>query len=63
MVSEAVIRETVEQLLKDDSSYCDCRRSPFDKHTVNPPCQTRNEMTKTVRKVVELTTPHILGKV
>jgi hypothetical protein len=30
-----------EVLLADDSGPCECRRSPFDKHNVNPPCSTR----------------------
>lgn len=45
-MSRAQVIAASEVLLADDSGPCECRRSPFDKHNVNPPCSTRRHAEK-----------------
>ena len=52
MFSEEAIERATEVLLEGYQGWCHCRRSPFDKHDVNPPCATRVDATARVRAVV-----------
>jgi hypothetical protein len=54
-----VVEDIVAALLKDDRSYCECRRSPFDGHDVNPPCETRIRVTKQVELTLEMAFPRV----
>lgn len=59
MISEEVVKVTVDTILKGDSSYCECRRSPFDGHTYNPPCETLVKVTEQVRLTLEIAAAHL----
>jgi hypothetical protein len=59
MTSKEIVEEAVAAILKDDRSYCDCRRSPFDGHDVNPPCETRIRVTEQVRLTLEIAEPYM----
>lgn len=48
MIPKLLVEEAVTAILKADQSYCECRRSPFDGHTYNPPCETRVRVTEQV---------------
>jgi hypothetical protein len=50
--SEEAIERAVEVLLERWPGWCECRRSPFDKHNVNPPCNTRVKANAQARAVV-----------
>lgn len=54
MFTEENIQRAAEKLLADDLGYCECRRNPFDKHDVNPPCSSRRKAVQDVRAVVEV---------
>jgi hypothetical protein len=47
------VERAVEVLLERWPEWCECRRSPFDKHNVNPPCNTRVKANAQVRAVVD----------
>lgn len=51
---EAVERVVKGMLSEDDGSWCECRRSPFDPHDVNPPCKTVRGYYTVTRKVFAL---------
>ncbi|HEX9088161.1 MAG TPA: hypothetical protein VF867_11600 [Arthrobacter sp.] len=53
----------VEEFLRPDRSACECRRSPFDKHTVNPPCSTRRDVTTRMRAALEAAVPRLFAGV
>lgn len=57
-VPSEVVDTIVETLLGLDSAVCECRRSPFDKHDVNPPCSTRRDMEYHVLLTLNLAAPH-----
>lgn len=40
VIDDATV-ERVSEILLQNFDWCECRRSPFDKHDVNPPCSTR----------------------
>lgn len=56
---EEIIEDAVRAILKGDGSYCECRRSPFDGHTYNPPCETLVRVTAQVRLTLEIALPHV----
>jgi hypothetical protein len=58
MFSKEIVEEAVAAILKEDRSYCECRRSPFDGHDVNPPCPTRVRVTEQVRLTLEVVENH-----
>lgn len=58
MISKVVVEEAVDAILKGDKSYCECRRSPFDGHDVNPPCGTRIKVTEQVTLTLEIAAQH-----
>lgn len=53
-VPAEVVDNIVEALLGRDPSICECRRSPFDKHDVNPPCSTRKNMIEHVLTTLKM---------
>lgn len=59
----AAVEAAAEEFLRLDREPCECRRSPFDKHTVNPPCSTRRQVTTQMRAAMEAATPHLLAGV
>jgi hypothetical protein len=59
MIPKDVVEDAVAAILKDDRSYCECRRSPFDGHDVNPPCATRIKVTEHVTLTLEIATAHL----
>lgn len=58
MFSKEIVEEAVAAILQEDRSYCECRRSPFDGHDVNPPCPTRVKVTAQVRLTLEIVENH-----
>ena len=54
---EDIVAEVVAAILKGDRSYCDCRRSPFDGHDYNPPCETVKKVREQVRLTLDLAFP------
>ena len=59
----AAVDAAVEEFLRTDREPCECRRSPLDKHTVNPPCSTRREVTVQMRAALEAAVPHLFAGV
>lgn len=59
IVPREAIEKAVEAILKEDRDWCECRRSPFDKHDVNPPCKTRKQVTRQVEMTLDIIEPYI----
>lgn len=59
-ISDELVEAAVDVMLKGDRSWCECRRSPFDGHTYNPPCETLRETRAKMREVLEELAPMIL---
>jgi len=60
IISNELVEAAVDIMLKGDTSYCDCRRSPFDGHSYYPPCETVKETRVKMRSVLEALAPKIL---
>lgn len=60
IISNELVEEAVSIMLDKDRSYCECRRSPFDGHDYNPPCETVKETRVKMRLVLEQLAPMIL---
>lgn len=52
MIPKETVHAVAEIILQGDMGMCECRRSPFDKHDVNPPCSTRILARETARAVL-----------
>lgn len=50
-LDDATVERAAEVLISGPE-WCECRRSPFDKHDVNPPCPTRRQATELARAVL-----------
>jgi hypothetical protein len=59
----AAVEAAAEEFLRVDREPCECRRSPFDKHTINPPCSTRREVTARIRTALGAAAPHLFAGV
>lgn len=62
VIADEIVEAAVDRLLYKDTSYCDCRRSPFDRHDYNPPCETVREARIKMRQVLEEVAPMILRR-
>lgn len=51
VLDDATVERASEMLL-DGYEWCQCRRSPFDKHDIYPPCSTRVLARQTARAVL-----------
>jgi hypothetical protein len=51
-LDDATVERAADILLQGDMGMCECRRSPFDKHDVNPPCSTRKDAIAKMRRVL-----------
>ncbi|WP_354214583.1 hypothetical protein [Arthrobacter sp. UYCo732] len=58
-----MLTAATDEFLRLDRKPCECRRSPFDKHTVNPPCQTRRHTTDQIRRALEAAAPLLFAPV
>lgn len=63
MIPEAAVEAAAETVLQLEWAPCQCRRSPFDKHSVNPPCPTRREANVRMRAALEAAAPHLFAGV
>lgn len=61
MIPEQAVQAAAEIILQGDTSLCECRHSPFDKHDVNPPCSTRKWATVKARRSLEAAAPFLLA--
>lgn len=61
--ANAGLDAATEEFLRADREPCECRRSPFDKHTVSPPCSTRRDVTTRMRTALEAAAPHLFANV
>jgi len=52
-ISNEAVEKAADLIVQGNTDYCECRRSPFDKHTVNPPCSTRRDAMRVARVVLE----------
>jgi hypothetical protein len=59
MITDEMIKQAAEILLHGDLSYCECRRSPFDKHDVYPPCSSRRQALDKAERILEAAAPVI----
>lgn len=63
MKTTAAVEAAAEEFLRLDREACECRRSPFDKHTVSPPCSTRREVRSRMQAALEAAAPHLFAAV
>lgn len=49
----ARFEEAVEFMISGPE-WCPCRHSPYDKHDVNPPCETRVKATKQLKGIIAI---------
>ena len=54
LLDDATVERAADILLQGDLSVCECRRSPLDKHDVNPPCSTRKAAIEKMRRVLSV---------
>lgn len=59
MISDAAVEAAADMIVQGDRGACECRRSIFDKHDVNPPCSTRRQAIRTARAALEAAAPHL----
>jgi hypothetical protein len=63
VIPEAAVEAAADLIVQGDMGDCECRRSPYDKHDVNPPCSTRRRATRIARAALEAAAPHMLAQV
>ena len=61
MIPEAAVEAAAVIIVQGDRGACECRRSIFDKHDVNPPCSTRRQAIRTARAALEAALPILLS--
>lgn len=59
MISEEAVNAAADVITQGDVSACECRRSIFDKHDVNPPCSTRRRAEMTALRALQAATQAI----
>jgi hypothetical protein len=63
MTTTSAVDAATEEFLRADRDACECRRSPFDKHDVNPPCSTRRDVRTRMQAALEAAAPHLFAGV
>ena len=59
MIPDAAVEAAAGLIVQGDMGDCECRRSPYDKHDVNPPCSTRRRAIRVARAALEAAAPHM----
>ena len=59
MIPKETVDAMAEIILQGDMDVCICRRSPFDKHDINPPCPKRQWALGKARRVLEAAAPFL----
>ena len=60
MIPDAAVEAAADLIVQGDMGDCECRRSPYDKHDVNPPCSTRRRAARVARAALEAAAPHLI---
>ena len=59
MIPAEAVEAAADIIVQGDRGACECRRSMFDKHDVNPPCSTRRNALRVARAALEAAAPYI----
>jgi len=61
-ITDEAVEAAAAIIVQGDRGACECRRSIFDKHDVNPPCSTRSQAIRSARAALEAAAPHIMAQ-
>lgn len=56
------LEAAADAIAQDDGGACECRRSSYDKHDINPPCSGRRRAVRAARAALEAAAPYLMAQ-